>query len=154
LCQGCSRIIDVAPDAFTKGGLLAWKQHAEAAAARDASANADEIANLLSELDATHGELVDFGERWQAGEPWHDLDNFAESTQAQLSYSNRRLAAYQREIAPGVTSVITRAEMILGAADPRVLASKQDAMLGPTNYIGMRMLADELQRLRVGLSLR
>ena len=154
LCQTCAKVIDDAPLAFTEEGLRAWKQHAEVAAARDSNALADEILAILTELDQTHDRLVDFGDRWQAGAPPVDFDNFQGSTNALALYLNSQRSAYQREIAPGVTSVISRSEIVLGVSAPRVLECKRGAMSGPTNYIGMRMLADTLQRLRVALSLR
>ncbi|MFC0645006.1 hypothetical protein [Cellulomonas phragmiteti] len=154
LCQVCAKVIDDAPEAFTIDGLRAWKSHAEAAAARDSSALADQIMEVLSDLDRAHALLLDFCEQWQQGEPAHDFERFEESTEALIAYSNARRSAYQREISPGVTSVIVRVERMMGKQDEDVIECKREAMMGPTNYIGMRMLADSLQRLRAVVALR
>jgi hypothetical protein len=154
LCRNCGTIIDDAPSAFPVEGLRAWKIHAEAAAARDASALTDQIAEILAELDEAHDRLIGFTKKWEAGEPVTDWSHFQESAQAMVSYSLQRRSAYQGDVAPLVTAVITKSETVLGEGDPRVQATKGEALTGPTNYIGMRMLADQLQVLRVALSLR
>ena len=154
LCQTCGKVVDSAPDAFTTDGLFAWKAQADLSAARDATADSKTLADLLADLDDAHRDLVAFGERWQAGEPDHDFDRFQESAKASMAYSNARLAAYQGDVAPLITSLIVRAGVLLGDQHPPIIEAKHEAMTGPTNYIGMRMLADALQRLRAFLHLR
>jgi hypothetical protein len=147
------KVVDGAPAAYTTDGLRAWKAHAEMSAARDSTAASAELDSLLHDLDAAHSRLVDFSEYWQRNEPEMDFDEFEKSTAAAIAYNNARRAAYQRHISPGITSVIVRAEVLLGPSDAWIIESKQEAMIGPTNYIGMRMLAECLERIRAILTL-
>lgn len=154
LCQTCGKVVDDAPEAFTTDGLAAWKSQAELSAARDANADSKTLTDLLSDLDGAHWDLAAFGESWQASEPQHDFENFQESAIASGAHSNARHAAYQRDIAPLITSLVVRVEVLLGPQHPAVLEAKMEALSGPTNYISMRMLADALQALRAHLLLR
>jgi hypothetical protein len=148
LCQPCGKTIDDAPEAFPKESLRARKSWAEFTAARDSVAVQDEINALLADIDAAHAALVNFSHSWQQSEPAHDFSRFKESTEALLRHSDARKAAYYREINPMVCDVVTRAEVIIGGSAPELDDCKIWSEDGPTNYIGMYMLAGSLQRLR------
>lgn len=168
LCDGCARTVDDSPNAYTRDGLQAWKQHAEAAAARDANVRVDQVGPLLSDIQSAHDRLLAFATRWQAGEPlasWTSARSslpsnrgnafeFALHTEAVIAYSTRRNDRYQIEIAPLIYSIAIRAEIILGPRSSVVEDLKLHELIGPTNYLGMRELAKQLQRLRQSLLFR
>lgn len=151
LCQMCSRVIDVAPEAYPIETLRAWKKYGETQAARDSSASRDRIKELLELIDKTHLKLTEFVQTWQSNEPPHNFNDFADSTGRSIQYSNQRRAAYHRELTPLIQEIISITETILGR-DSTVTEAQEYVLMGPTNYISMFMLDERLQRLRSRLA--
>lgn len=102
---------------------------------------------------------MSFIARWEASDPSMfttrvERQDWEAYTQSILKYSVERRNAYQREVSPIVTAALTRCRAVLGESDPVLQNTEREAVAAPTNYISMRMFADELQRLRSVLELR
>lgn len=155
LCEICAKVVDAAPDAFTKDGLLAWKSYAESAAARDSVAIADQIGPLVVEIGDACDLIREFCDEWASREPPEDFNiPFAERTEAYRNHSQNRVSAYYKKVSPRVIFAIEKAEAILGPDHPNVGLVRHWQRAAHTNYITMQFLATELERLKAALLLR
>ncbi|MFI8928961.1 hypothetical protein ACIG3E_14945 [Streptomyces sp. NPDC053474] len=155
LCRSCAKIIDSEPDAYPAEALMAWKRHAEARAARDATAAVDQVGVLLADITATRDLLISFCGDWQRNEPELPFSiPFEERTSRDIAYSRERLHAYHEEVSPHVTRVLVTARHILGPDHQAVVELEEEAPHAAVNYISMRYLAQRLEELHSILELR
>jgi hypothetical protein len=159
LCQICAKVIDGAADLYSPDLLHYWRRDAERQAALAARTGPDEISEIQADIDKAHGVLLSFIARWEASDPAMftarvEREDWEAYTQSILKYSVERRNAYQKEVAPVITAALSRCRVVLGESDPVLQNVEREAVGAPTNYISMRMFADELQRLRSVLDLR
>lgn len=157
LCQWCAKVIDAAPDAYPVETLLAWKNHAEIAASRDARLTTDVTGDLMTLIDLARSSIAYFVAEWKGKEPlWksHTPETWHAYVNEILSRSNATNIAYHAEIVPQTAAIITRCEIILGAENEYVVRAKEGAQAQATNFLTMLAMAESLQALKTSLQLR
>jgi hypothetical protein len=162
LCTKCARIIDSSEgEAWPVAMLEAWKRDAERAAARDSHIPSGDARDLVEMIEAARAALIGFRAQWEAGEPLFrrserllTTEGFWAEVGEHQDHTRRRNAAFDAEVAPQVTNVLTRAEQVLGPLDPAVLEAKDVARYAHVNYLTMGELTEKLQALANVLELR
>ncbi|MCX4560891.1 hypothetical protein OHA74_23275 [Streptomyces phaeochromogenes] len=155
LCKTCAKIIDSEPAAYPPEMLAVWKQHAEAGAVRDSTVSGDQIGILLADIAAAREIVISFCETWERNAPDMGFDiPFKVLSERILKYSNARVNAYHKEVAPHVARVLAIASYILGSSHQAIIDLERESIHSSVNYIGMRECARMLQKLHSVLELR
>lgn len=151
-------------DHYLTAGFAYLSDPANEAESRAISAT---VGDLIIKIESTQKAIHSFAWRWEQNDPsYENRGRFEGQTEQErqviwdsytnsiIRYGSQRVNAYAQEIEPLITDVLIRAKRVLGDEYPALNDSNHLLEYSGTNYISMRMAANQLQALKTELELQ